>query len=75
MNWLALLGAILKLVTAIADTLRDWRLVATGEASGRAESDADHAREAAARGEEMRGIAARPPARTEVEKRLEEGSA
>lgn len=74
MNWLALLGALAKLVAAVANALRDRRLIAAGEARGRAASDADHAREAAAREEAMRQIADKPPARAEVEKRLEEGS-
>jgi len=75
MNWLALLGALVKLATAIADMLRDRGLIAAGETHGRAASDADHAREAAERGAAMREIASRPPARADVEKRLEEGSA
>jgi hypothetical protein len=75
MNWLALLGALLKFVTAIAGFFRDLRLLAAGEARGRAESDADHAREAADRAATMRQIAGRPPARAEIEKRLEEGKA
>jgi hypothetical protein len=50
---------------------RSW----AGEARGRASSDADHAGTAAAQGERMREIAGRPPARNEIDKRLEEGSA
>jgi hypothetical protein len=75
MNWLSLLGAMAKLAGAIASALRDGKLLAAGEAKGRAASDADHARAAAAQGERMRTIAERRPARGEVEKRLEEGSA
>jgi hypothetical protein len=75
MSWLSLLGAAMKLFTAVAEYLRDRKLVAAGEASGRAESDVEHAREAAARGEAMRKIADKPPARAEIEKRLEEGNA
>ncbi|MEX0590130.1 MAG: hypothetical protein WD207_03490 [Xanthobacteraceae bacterium] len=75
MNWLALIGALAKLFAAVSSTIRDWKLIAAGEARGRAESDADHARAAAERGEAMRQIAGKPPARAEIDKRLEEGSA
>jgi hypothetical protein len=75
MNWLSILAALAKLVGAIAQSIRDSKLIAAGEAKGRAQSDADHARAAAAQGERMRAIAGRPPARGEIEKRLEEGSA
>jgi hypothetical protein len=50
-------------------------MAAAGEATGRAESDSDHARAAAERDALMRQIAGKPPARTEIDKRLEEGSA
>lgn len=75
MNWLSLIAALAKLATALADALRDWKLLAAGEARGRAASDADHARTAEKRGRAMREIAARPPARADIDKRLEEGSA
>lgn len=75
MNWLALLTALAKLASAIASAFRDGSLVATGEAKGRSASDADHARAALARGEAMREIAAKPSARQDLDKRLEEGSA
>jgi hypothetical protein len=75
MSWLSLLGPLVKLVAAIADALRDRNLVDAGAAKGRAESDAQHAREAAARGQAMRQIADQPPPRAEIDKRLEEGSA
>ncbi len=75
MNWLSFFAALVKLVTAIANALRDRKLVAAGEASGRAASDADHARAAAERGEAMRQIAEKPPTRAELDKRLEEGNA
>ena len=75
MNWLSLAGALLKLAASVAGWLREKKLVAAGEAKGRASSDADHARTAAAQGERMREIAGRPPARNEIDKRLEEGSA
>ena len=75
MKWLSLIGALAKLVTAIASTLRDWKLLAAGEARGRAASDAGHARAAEEHGRAMREIAARPPARADIDKRLEEGSA
>lgn len=75
MNWLALLTAIAKLAGAITSAFRDRSLLTAGEARGRAASDADHARTAAMQGARMRGIAASPPTRAEVDKRLEEGSA
>ena len=75
MNWLSLLAALAKFAGAIASVLRDWRLVAAGEARGRAESDAGHAHAAAAQGDRMREIAGRPPTRKEIDKRLEQGSA
>lgn len=75
MNWLALGTAVTRLVAALVSLLRDWRLSAAAEAQGRAASDAEHAREAERHAAAMRDIAARPPARKEIEKRLEEGSA
>jgi len=75
MNWLALLGALAKLLSAIATAFREHRLIAAGEASGRAASDADHARSAAARAAKMQEIAAKPVTRQNLDKRLEEGSA
>lgn len=75
MNWLSLIAALAKFTGAIASALRDWRLIAAGEAKGRAESDAGHAHTAAAQGDRMRDIAGRPPARKEIDKRLEQGSA
>jgi hypothetical protein len=75
MSWLSLVAALARLVSAIANTLRDYGLLAAGEARGRAASDADHARAADERGTAMREIAAKPPARAEIDKRLEEGNA
>jgi hypothetical protein len=75
MNWLAFLGALAKLAGAIAAAVRDWRLMAAGEARGRAASDAEHAHTAAEQAERMRQIAGEPPARNDIHKRLEEGSA
>jgi hypothetical protein len=75
MNWLALLSALAKLASAISSAFHDRRLIAAGEAAGRAASDADHARAAAARGADMGEIAAKPPTRQIIDKRLEEGSA
>jgi hypothetical protein len=75
MNWLSLLAAVVKLVAAIAAALRDRTLLSAGETKGRAQSNADHAREAEARGALMQQIADSPPPRTEIDKRLEEGSA
>jgi hypothetical protein len=74
MSWLSLLGTALRLANAIADALRERRLITAGEERGRAASNADHAREAAARGAAMRNIAAKPPSRAEIDRRLEEGS-
>lgn len=74
MNWLALIGALVKLAASLAAALRDRALVAVGAARGRAASDADHARAAAARAAEMRAIADKPPSRADVQRRLEEGS-
>ncbi len=75
MNWLSLLAAFAKLAAALADWLRARTLLTAGEAQGRAASDAAHARAAAEQAARMRDIAASPPSRTEIEKRLEEGSA
>ncbi len=75
MNWISLAAALAKLAEAIAGWLRERRLLAAAETAGRAASDAAHAEAAARSGERMREIAARPPARGEIEKRLEEGSA
>lgn len=75
MNWAALLAALARFVAAVAGAWREWKLTAADEARGRAASDADHARAAAARGDAMRQIAEHPPARIDIEKRLEEGSA
>ena len=75
MNWLSLIGALMKLAASLAAFFRDRALAAAGEARGRAASDAEHARAADARGRAMRDIAARPLARKEIDKRLEEGSA
>jgi hypothetical protein len=75
MNWIALIGSVAKLFAEAVAALREWKLIAAGEARGRAASAAAHARAAAERGEEMRQIAGKPPGRVEVDKRLEEGSA
>ena len=75
MNWLSLIGALMKLAASLAALFRDRALAADGEARGRAASDAEHARAAEARGRAMRDISARAPARAEIDKRLEEGSA
>jgi hypothetical protein len=75
MNWLALLSALAKFASSFSGWLRERSLVRIGEAKGRAASDADHAEAAAEQGARMREIAARPPARNEIDKRLEEGSA
>jgi hypothetical protein len=75
MNWLALVGAAIKLFAALAAALRERKFLAAGRAAGRAESDTDHARAAAERDALMRQIAGKPPARTEIDKRLDEGSA
>jgi hypothetical protein len=75
MNWLALLSTLAKLAASVSGWLRERALLKAGGAQGRAASDADHAREAAEQGARMREIAARPPARNEIDKRLEDGSA
>jgi hypothetical protein len=75
MSWLSLLAALAKLVGAVAGVLRDRALMTAGKEKGRAESDADHAREAQTRGAAMRRIADQPASRAEIDKRLEEGSA
>jgi hypothetical protein len=75
MNWLVLLSSLAKLAASVSGWLRERALVQAGEAKGRAASDADHAREAVEKGARMREIAARPSARGELEKRIEEGSA
>lgn len=75
MNWLPFLAALVRLMTSLANWLRTHALLAAGEAKGRAASDATHARAAAEQGERMREIAATPPTRAEIEKRLEEGGA
>jgi hypothetical protein len=75
MSWLSLLAALAKLAGAVVGALRDRALMTTGKGKGRAESDAEHAREAQARGVAMRRIADQPPSRAEIDKRLEEGNA
>jgi hypothetical protein len=75
MNWLTLGAAFAKLLAAIVSLWRDRRIGIAAEAQGRAASDAAHAREAEARAAHMREIAAAPPSRGEIEKRLEEGRA
>jgi hypothetical protein len=75
MNWIALIGSVAKLFAEAVAALREWKLIAAGEARGRAASDAAHARATAKRCEEMRQIANKPPGRVEMDKRLEEGSA
>jgi hypothetical protein len=75
MNWLALVAALAKFASSLSGWLRERALLIAGEAKGRAASDADHAEAAAEQGARMREIAARPPARNQIDKRLEEGSA
>jgi hypothetical protein len=75
MNWLAFFAALVRLMTSLADWLRTRSLLVAGEAKGRASSDTAHARMAAEQGERMQEIAAVPPTRAQVEKRLEEGDA
>ena len=75
MNWLSLVAPLVRLAAALADWLRARSLLAAGEAKGRAASEAARARAAAEQGERMREIAATPPSRAEIEKRLEEGGA
>ena len=75
MNWLSLITTAAKLIAAVVKFFSDRRLIESGRAEGRAESDTDHAREARAAGDAMQKIADKPPSREEIEKRLEEGSA
>ena len=75
MNWLSLITTAAKLIAAVVKFFSDRQLIESGRAEGRAESDADHAREAQAAGEAMQKIADKPPSRAEIEKRLEDGSA
>jgi hypothetical protein len=75
MNWLSLLAEFVKFANSLTGWLRERALTSAGEAKGRAASDAGHAAAAAEQGARMREIAARPPARNELDKRLEEGSA
>lgn len=75
MNWLSFFTAAARLVASVFNALREWTVAALGRAKGRAESEADHARAAAEAGEAMQEIARHPPARKDIEKRLEEGSA
>jgi hypothetical protein len=75
MNWMALIGGVVKLFAEAMAAIREWKLIAVGEARGRSASDAAHARAVAERDDEMRRIAGKPPGRVEIDKRLEEGSA
>lgn len=75
MSWIALVSSLAKLFAEAIGAIRDWNLIGTGEARGRAASDAAHARAASEQGEAMRQIADKPAARAEVDRRLEEGSA
>jgi hypothetical protein len=75
MNWVTLIGGFVKFFAEAIAAIRDWKLIAAGEARGRAASDVAHARAAAERGNEMRQIANKPPGRVQIDKRLEEGSA
>ena len=72
---MSLIGGFVKLFAEAMAAIREWKLIAVGEARGRAASDAAHARAAAERDDEMRRIAGKPPERVEIDKRLEEGSA
>jgi hypothetical protein len=75
MDWVSLLASVARFFANLFSAVRDWTVAALGRAKGRAESDADHARAAAEAGEAMQEIARNPPARTHIEKRLEEGDA
>lgn len=75
MNWVPLATALARLGTALFAWLRERALLKAGEARGRAASDADHARAAIDADERMKKIAASPPGRAAIAKRLEEGSA
>lgn len=73
MNWLTLATAATRFVSALAKYLSDRRLLAAGEAEGRARSERSHARAAAEADRAMREIAERPASRDEAVARLERG--
>jgi hypothetical protein len=73
MNWLALAAAATKLMTALTKLLSDRRLLAAGEAEGRAASERAQARATAKAANAMREIAERPASRDEAIERLEQG--
>jgi hypothetical protein len=73
MSWLPLFVALAKLATEFLGWLRERALLVAGESKGRADSDAAHARLAAEQAERMREIAAVPPTRADIERRLNEG--
>lgn len=73
MNWLSLFAALARLAAEFLGWLRERALLAAGETRGRAESDAAHARVAAEQEKRMREIAAVPPTRADIERRLNEG--
>lgn len=75
MDWIFLLANVARFFANLFSSVREWTIAALGRAKGRAESDADHARAAAEAAEPMQQIARHPPARTDIEKRLEEGNA
>lgn len=75
MDWVSLLANAARFFANLFNAVREWTIAALGRAKGRAESDADHARAAAEAGEAMADIARHPPARQDIEKRLEEGDA
>lgn len=75
MNLFSLLAAAVKLAAALVKTVSDWKLLSTGEAKGRAESERDHALAAKQAEDEMRALAEKPASRDEILKRLDEGSA
>ncbi|MES1154988.1 MAG: hypothetical protein ABUL48_01030 [Pseudorhodoplanes sp.] len=76
--WALIVGRIVELALALVSAIKsvsaailEWRAIEFG----RAESDATHAEAAREADGRMAEIAAHPPARDEVIKRLEEGSA
>jgi hypothetical protein len=75
MDWVSLVASVARFFANLFNTAREWTVAALGRAKGRAESDADHAQAAAEAAKAMQEIARHPPARNEIEKRLEEGDA
>jgi hypothetical protein len=72
---LSLVAAALKLGNALLRFFSERKLIAAGEASGRAAAEREHARAAQRAEDEMRSIADRPASRDQLLRRLDDGSA